>query len=381
MTSPRLVALIFWGSLFLTLYTFVGYPTLMVGLGRFFPRRTGAKPQRQFPTVTVVLAVYNEAGRILTKLQNLLNSDYPKEQLDVVVVSDGSTDATVERICSLNEPRVRLLAQPQRCGKAHCLNVALAAAGGEIIVFADTRQHFAPQTVAKLASHFSQPEIGGVSGALEIEPAGSHVGEGIDAYWHVEKLLRCSESRWDSCIGCSGAVYAIRRDLFKKLPSDTLLDDVVIPMQIAVAGYHIAFEPEAGAYDPQTLEPDRETIRKRRTLAGNYQMLFRHLSWLLPWRNRLWWNLISHKYLRLAAPFLLLAMFVANAMLLGQPRFRLLFFSQAFFYLLGACGLACSSRRLFLLSIPAGFVFLNWMALTALWQYLCRRATPAWEKV
>jgi hypothetical protein len=151
-------------------------------------------------------------------------------------------------------------------------------------------------------------------------------------------------------------------------------------MQIALQGYRVVFESEAVAYDPQTLESGREMVRKRRTLAGNYQLLFRHWRWLLPWRNRLWWALISHKYLRLAVPWLMLAMFVASAGLVDQPLYRLLFLGQCLCYVLAAFGLVFGSWRTSLVSIPAGFVFLNWMVLSGLWHYLWRPAGAAWER-
>jgi cellulose synthase/poly-beta-1,6-N-acetylglucosamine synthase-like glycosyltransferase len=380
MTLPQLYAVLFWASLSLLVYTHIGYPALMFCLGRFAPRRAAQPPSIELPTVTVVLAVYNEVQRITARLQNLLYADYPKEKLDVVIVSDGSTDATVTKIQELNESRIQLIIQAQRWGKARCLNQALAGARGEIIVFADARQRFTPRTIARLVNRLQQPGIGAVSGALEVEPAASSVGGGIDLYWQIEKLLRFSEARWDSCIGCTGAVYAIRRNLFKNLAPDTLLDDVIIPLQIVMQGYRVVFEPEAIAHDPQTLDSGREIVRKRRTLAGNYQMLFRHWQWLLPWRNRLWWALISHKYLRLAAPFLMLAMFASSVMLFGQPLYRLLFFGQSLFYMVAVCGLMCSSWRTSLFSIPAGFVFLNWMALSGLWHYFRHPSRAVWEK-
>ncbi len=380
MIFNHLQAVTFWAAFGALLYAYAGYPAAMYCLARLFPRRTTARPRLELPSATVALCAFNEAGRIAGRLENLLASDYPKDKLEIVVVSDGSTDATAEQVRALNEPRIRLLAQPQRSGKSHCLNLALAGAGGEIVVFCDTRQTFAPQTISKLVAHFSDPQIGAVSGSLEIDPAASSVGSGIDVYWRIEKFLRFAESRFDSCIGCTGAVYAIRRKLFQPLPPETLLDDVVIPMQIATQGFRVAFEPEAVAFDPQTLEPEREKIRKRRTLAGNYQMLFRNWRWLLPWKNRLWWMLISHKYLRLAAPFLLLLMFVANFFLMEQSFYRVLFFGQCLFYFLAACGLVFSAKRLPLFSIPAGFVFLNWMALSGLWHYFRQPSKTTWER-
>jgi cellulose synthase/poly-beta-1,6-N-acetylglucosamine synthase-like glycosyltransferase len=377
--TELLVLIIFWLSLGTVVYIYVGYPVLVFGLGQLFPRRRVQQLESQPPAVTVVLAAYNEGPRISARLENLLASDYPKDKLDIIVVSDGSSDATVERARALGKSRIRVLDEPQRSGKAHCLNVAIAAATGELIIFADTRQRFAPDTIAKLVKRFNDPQVGAVSGALVIESAATSVGGGVDAYWKFERFLRFAESQWCSSIGCTGAVYAIRRCLFQSLPSDTILDDVVIPMQIAIQGYRVTFEPSALAYDPQPLEPQREAIRKPRTLAGNYQMLFRYPIWLLPWSNRLWWQLVSHKYLRLVAPVFLLGLFAANAFLLDLLAYRVTFLAQCLFYLLAACGMLLPSVKRWIFSIPVGFVFLNWMAVSGLWYYLREPALSSWE--
>jgi len=360
-------------------YTFLGYPLLMFCLAS--KRRPPDAPAGARPpfTITVVIAAHNEEAQILPRIENLLASRYPLDQLDILIVSDGSTDRTVQKIQSLGDPRVRVIDQPERRGKAHALNLALAETRAELVVFADARQRFDPGAIAALAGHFHRPETGAVSGELLIDPAGSTAGGGIDAYWRLEKFIRLSEARHDSTIGCTGAIYAIRRALYRPIRDDTILDDVVIPMQIALQGFRVGFEPAALAHDPQTLEPAREKIRKRRTLAGNYQMLFRHPAWLLPWHNRLWWQLFSHKYLRLAAPFLLLLLLGSNALLLHSFYYRLLFFGQCLFYGLAVCGGIFTVVKFPPFSLPAGFIFLNWMSLAGLWHYLRPNSRSGWE--
>jgi cellulose synthase/poly-beta-1,6-N-acetylglucosamine synthase-like glycosyltransferase len=360
-------------------YTFLGYPLLMFCLAS--KRRPPDAPADARPpfTITVVIAAHNEEAQILPRIENLLASRYPLDQLDILIVSDGSTDRTVQKIQSLGDPRVRVIDQPERRGKAHALNLALAETRAELVVFADARQRFDPGAIAALAGHFHRPETGAVSGELLIDPAGSTAGGGIDAYWRLEKFIRLSEARHDSTIGCTGAIYAIRRALYRPIRDDTILDDVVIPMQIALQGFRVGFEPAALAHDPQTLEPAREKIRKRRTLAGNYQMLFRHPAWLLPWHNRLWWQLFSHKYLRLAAPFLLLLLLGSNALLLHSFYYRLLFFGQCLFYGLAVCGGIFTVVKFPPFSLPAGFIFLNWMSLAGLWHYLRPNSRSGWE--
>ncbi|MBA4148696.1 MAG: glycosyltransferase family 2 protein [Verrucomicrobia bacterium] len=368
MTLETALSCVFWFSFLVLAYTFCGYPALVMCLSRL--SRKSPLQTNETPLVSVVLAAHNEQERIHARLQNLLSAEYPADKIEIVIVSDGSTDATVDRAESIDERRVRVIHQTTRSGKAHCLNVGVAAACGEIVVFGDMRQRFAPDTIARLVSHFSDARVGAVSGSLEIERSASAIGGGVDAYWRLEKLIRFSEAQIDSSIGCTGAVYAIRRKNFQPIPSDTILDDVVIPMQIALQKLRVLFDPKAVAYDPQTLEPEREKIRKQRTLAGNFQMMFRYPGWLLPWVNRLWWQLISHKYLRLAAPFFMLLLLVANGLLLDSIFYRSIFIAQCLFYALAISGRTFSSIQSRLFSIPAGFVFLNLMILSGLYHHL-----------
>lgn len=374
-----LIQIIFWLSLVILCHTYIGYPLLMFCLARIAAPAPAPATPPELPTVTIVLAAHNEATRIAARLQNLLASDYPENKLTLLVVADGCTDQTITQIQSLANPRLQLLIEPRRAGKAAALNRALAAATSELIVFADVRQRFAPDAILKLVQHFNDLQTGAVSGELVIESAASATGSGVDAYWKFEKMLRRAEARWNSSIGCTGAIYAIRRALYHPIPADTILDDVVIPMQIAQQGYRIAFDPAACAYDSQTLEPAREQIRKRRTLAGNYQMLCRHPAWLLPWRHHLWWQLISHKYLRLAAPFVLTSLFAANLLLLAHREFWLPFLGQCLFYGLAIYGLKHTGKKNRLFAIPAGFVFLNWQALHSLWHFLRNPGSGGWE--
>ncbi len=371
--------LIFWFSFALVFHTFAGYALLMFLLAKLRdPKPSTFDLRPSTPAITVILAAHNEALRIVPRLQNLLAANYPSDKLKIIIADDGSTDDTASQIRSLDNPRVQLISEPQRRGKAHALNLAFAAAQTELIVFADVRQTFAPDAITKLARHFQDLECGAVSGELLIDPADSPVGGGVDFYWRLEKFLRHNEARWDSTIGCTGAIYAIRRELYRPIPPDTILDDVVIPMQIAAQGFRVGFDPEAKAFDPQTLEPEREAVRKRRTLAGNYQMLFRNPAWLLPWRNRLWWQLISHKYLRLVAPFLIALLFLANLALVGKIFFTVAFIGQCLFYALAIGGLKFSRQKI--CALPAGFVFLNWQSAAALWHYHRNPSQSGWEK-
>lgn len=369
----------FWLSGALLFFTFVGYRYFISLLARTWPHSEAGPNGKPAPSVTVVLVAHNEEDRIAARIENLLSADYPPELLSVLLVSDGSTDRTVEKAGQLGSTRVEIVALPERRGKAHGLNTALARCTSDVVVFADARQRFAPDTIRRLATRLKDPEVGAVSGALEIDQAQSGVGQAIDSYWRWEKAIRADESRYDSCIGCTGAVYAIRRRLFSPIPPDTILDDVVIPMQVSMQGYRVLHEPEALAFDPQPLEPSRERVRKKRTLAGNFQMLCRYPGWLFPWRNRLWWQLLAHKYLRILAPAFLVIAFASSALLYPHLFYRAALLAQSAFYLLAALGLAIPTLKAKPFAFPAGFVFLNTTTIQAFLEYLRRSDLHRWS--
>ncbi|MGZ4963665.1 MAG: glycosyltransferase family 2 protein [Limisphaerales bacterium] len=369
MNSPLFLSVVFWGSFAMVFYTFLGYP-IFIGLLARLKSNNSQSTRTSAPTVSVVLVAHNESQRIHTRIENIFATDHPGDKIELIVYSDGSTDDTPKLIQSLPDKRVHAILSNQRSGKAKGLNASVAVAKGEIIVFCDARQKFNHATIPNLVRNFADPKTGAVSGNYSIEKSASSVGGGVDAYWRLEKFIRNAEAKWDSSIGCTGAIYAIRRELFRPLPGDVLLDDVVIPMTIAEQGYRIGFDDGAVSLDPMNIEASRENRRKKRTLAGNFQMLFRFPHWLLPWKNRLWWQLISHKYLRIFAPFFLATLFVSNVLLASSPAYRTLFACQIAFYGLACIGLVFQSLKLRVISIPTGFFFLNLMTIGGFWNYL-----------
>lgn len=380
---------LFWLCIGALAYTFVGYALLVCTLarlkailGRPIPCQA-CDPEGEhscdLSSVCVVVVARNEQERIPGRVRNLLDCDYPPDRLRVVVVSDASTDGTVEAVRALGDVRVEVVVLAERRGKAGGINAALEGRTEDVIVFADARQRFASDTVRRLAAPFADAAVGAVSGALEVGAERDAVSGGVDAYWRLEKAIRSAESQLGSAIGCTGAVYAIRRALFEPLPEDTILDDVVVPMRIAVKGYRVLFEPAAKAFDPQSFSPDKERARKRRTLAGNYQMLLRYPQWLLPWRNCVWWQLISHKYMRLQGPWLMVAALVINALLAGVPLYRALVCAQLTFYVAALAGMKLRSTTSRLFSLPAGFVFLNAQAAHALFDYVHGSFRQGWR--
>jgi cellulose synthase/poly-beta-1,6-N-acetylglucosamine synthase-like glycosyltransferase len=243
---------------------------------------------------------------------------------------------------------VRLIERPAE-GKAAALNHGVAAASHEVIVFADARQRFAPDTIRRLAANFADPAVGVVSGELVLDcetgPSESSVGDGVGAYWRYEKWLRSRESAIDSMLGATGAVYAMRKSCWRDLPAGTILDDVLAPMRAVMGGYRAVFDPRARAFDTVAADAVVESRRKSRTLAGNYQILALEPRLLVPGLNRVFVQYLSHKIGRLLVPWALAALLVSNvALVASSPIYVAAALGQALFYGLAIYG-ALLERR------------------------------------
>lgn len=374
--------LVFWLAATVVVYAYAGYPALIAAAARLRP----APPVRKAditPEVTLLLVVRDEEAHLEEKLRNAAGLDYPRERLEVLVVSDGSTDRTEAIAAGFAGAGVELLALPEPRGKAAALNEAVPRARGEILVFTDARQPLAPDAVRRLVAYFADLTVGAVSGELHLLAPSGAPAEGLGLYWRYEKLVRRAESRFDSTVGVTGALYALRKELFVPLDPRTILDDVAIPMEVVLAGSRVLFAPEARAWDRIAESPAREYRRKVRTLAGNFQLASLRPALLDPRRNRLFWQLLSHKLSRLAVPWCLLALFAASAGLsLGdRPLYRAALAGQALFYLLALVGglRARRQRPLRLTSIPYAFTLLNLAAVRGLLGFLRGSETAAWK--
>jgi biofilm PGA synthesis N-glycosyltransferase PgaC len=353
MMLEQYMVICLWSSVALLVYVFVGYPVVMIVRARFVKEWPKIE-SGEWPTVSAVVVMGNEADRAQAKIADILANGYPSDKLEIIVVLDAPDDDTQEILDSLNLEDMSVVFVSEKRGKSACLNDGVNAATGEILFFCDTRQFFKPGAINCLVRHFSDPAIGAVSGELIIE------GGEMGAYWKFEKALRRAESRTGSVIGCTGAIYAIRKELYVPISNDTILDDVVIPMQCVAKGHFVKFEPDAVAIDPQPAAMAFETRRKIRTLAGNWQMLFRHPTWLLPWKNRSVIRLVSHKYLRLAGPWLMALAYISNFALTGL-EYRLLLGAQSLIYLVAGIGLAYPRMRHKPVRLAATFIYLNWL--------------------
>jgi cellulose synthase/poly-beta-1,6-N-acetylglucosamine synthase-like glycosyltransferase len=330
------------------------------------------------PRVSVVIACHNEEDNIESRIRNLLECDYSRDLLEIVIVCDGSTDLTAEIARRSASDRVRLFAYEKRKGKATALNVGVEIATGEIIVFADARQSFERRAIKEMIANFADSRVGAVSGELLLEGrGGASVGEGVGLYWKYEKWIRKSESRFGSVIGATGAIYAIRRELWRPLPETTILDDVYTPMGIALGGRRVVFEEKARAHDRATESAGREFARKVRTLTGNYQLCQLMPRLLVP-TSVLLFQFYSHKLMRLAAPIFLLLLFATNVILAiisagnAEILYRASLAAQSVFYIGVLAGgyLLKHNRRVRLLSFAYVFSLMNAAALVGLFNFV-----------
>jgi cellulose synthase/poly-beta-1,6-N-acetylglucosamine synthase-like glycosyltransferase len=348
---------LFWISALIVGYVYVGYPCLLAAWARIAdrrPRRASFQPGT-WPSISIVIAARNEAGRLPARIANLLAQNYPGRS-EIVVVSDGSTDSPARALAPFG-PSVRLIDVPAG-GKPLALNAGVAASMGDILVFADARQQFAPGALVALVRNFADPAVGGVTGELVLdcerqERVDTSVGEGIGLYWKYEKWLRRNESRVWSTLGATGAIYALRRECWTNLPAATLLDDVLAPMRAVLNGCRIVFEEGAVAFDRASTDATAESRRKTRTLAGNYQILAQEPRLLLPVVNPVWLQYASHKLGRLLVPYALLLLFASSiALAATHPLYAIALAAQCLVYLLAGYGAWLEFR-----SAPAGEAF------------------------
>jgi biofilm PGA synthesis N-glycosyltransferase PgaC len=323
---------VFWGAASLLAYTYLGYVGWLWVRERLRPRPVVRVPQE--PHISIVMVVRNEEQVLERKMRNLLELDYPPERCQIVVVSDGSTDDTNAILREhAHDPRLKVVINQLSRGKASGLNDAIALASGEVVVFTDARQKIELCAVRLLMESFADANIGAVSGELMLgDPESGEAAEGLGLYWRIEKQIRTLEAASGSVVGVTGALYAVRHALLPTLPAGTILDDVYIPMHVVKWGKRVVFEKRARVWDNPDLGVQREFSRKVRTLSGNYQLL-QLAPWLLSGQNPIRFEFISHKLLRLAAPFALAAVLVTSALLSGST-YRIALILQLAFYAL-----------------------------------------------
>jgi cellulose synthase/poly-beta-1,6-N-acetylglucosamine synthase-like glycosyltransferase len=385
--------LLFWLCVGLVAYAYAGYPLMVALISRRFgcdPWQANPADDDACPPLTVVVAAYDEEARIAARIADILAQDYPPERLHVLVVSDGSRDRTAEvaAAAAIDDSRVVVLDLPVNGGKAAALNAAMAQVMTDIVVFTDARQTFGSGALRALVVGFADPDVGAVSGELVIDNAvvasadgSADAPQAVGLYWRMEKRLRGDEARLGWLHGVSGAIYALRRDLFRPLPPGTILDDMWVPLHVALAGRWVWMARDAIAHDHISASAREEFSRKLRTLAGNWQLLARLPVLLHPSRNPVFLAWFSHKFLRLMVPWALLLALLASA-LVPHPFYRFAFYAQLLCYLWAAIGLQLPrlAARMPLSPAAGTFVMLNAAALLSLPASLAPDASRLWKK-
>ena len=363
-------------SCLMLFYTIVGYPLVILTRSSFV--RLTPLHLDTIPSISVVVCARNEEKVIRERIENLLNLDYPSEMLEIVVVSDGSDDKTDQIVNEFSQRRVRLVRNEKPEGKAAAVNRGIAAAQHDIVLMCDARQLFAVDAALCLTNHFADPAVGAVSGRLVIaSESGSSAGTGIGSYWEYEVLLRSAESKSGSVIGVTGAIYALRRKLFQPIPPETVLDDVLIPMQIILNGHRVVFEKKALAYDKKQLSDISELARKVRTLYGNLQLLKLHPELLSVTKNPVWFRFISHKVLRLFLPFFFGVCLVSS--LLAEGFYFWFGVVQLILWGVAVAGIKKRDSTNKIFQLCGGLLLLN-IAVVLAWYKFIKGDTRVWAK-
>src|SRR3989344_1746231 len=379
--------LAFWLLISLTIYCYFVYPLLLWLMARLRPNPVRKSPWE--PTVSIVLSVWNEEDVIKEKLRNLLSLDYPNEKMEILIGSDGSTDKTARIVRGFNDPRVHLIERPRRQGKMATLNELVQAARNETIVFCDARQTFAPNAIRELVANLADHHVGCVSGELifkEKKEEGA-TAKGVSLYWNYEKFIRKQESRLHSMLGATGAIYALRRELFVPIPARIVLDDMFVPLQIIRKGYRAILDESAKAYDQAADSPREEHRRKTRTLFGNHQIFGLFPDLFNPLRSPVAIQLFSHKLLRTVIPLFLVLLFILNLLLTGEPLYQIMFYLQIVFYGMAVTGALSRYQKHGIFSliskicyIPYVFCLLNFSALAGTLRFFSSKQEATWEK-
>lgn len=386
--SLLFLKILFWVLLSLIFYCYFGYPVLIYLWSVFLKKEV--KKCAIEPTVSIIISAYNEEDCIEAKIKNLLTLNYPKSKIEIIVGSDGSTDKTDVVVSRYASSNLSFYVFEQRRGKMATLNDLVAKSQSEILVFNDARQSLDQNALRELVTNFCDSSVGCVSGELHFVPLQQAGGtaKGINLYWKYEKFLRACESQAYSMLGATGAIYAIRRNLFTQIPQNVVLDDMYVPLKIIQMGFRAIWDPAAKAYDKVADNPQEEHRRKVRTLYGNYQIFQLFLDLLNPLTSPIAVQLLSHKFLRIIMPFLLIGLFLVNFILAHTSFiFQLFLMGQIIFYLLAATGWYLRSNRNRLLTlfskicyVPYVFCLLNFSALIGFFKFAKHQQSVTWEK-
>lgn len=384
MMWQSIAEIMLWSALGVVGYSYLGYPLLIWVCSRLFGHKwvIASQQDQDLPSVTLLVAAFNEHRWIRDRIENALALDYPAEKLETIVASDGSTDDTNDIVRSYADRGVRLLAYPERRGKASVLNDSVPQARGQIVVFSDANTLFNPTVIRDLTRWFADPSIGAVCGRLVLTDA--KTGRNIDSlYWKYETFLKKCESRLGALLGANGAIYALRRDDYAPIPADTIVDDFVIPLLAELrTGRGIIYDADPVAWEECPPEFSDEFRRRSRIGAGGFQSIVRLWPLLSPARGWIALTFFSHKVLRWLCPFLLIIALLANVACLAVPGYLTVLLAQVGFYLVSAAGILLPGRGLILkiIRVPSMFTSMNLALLCGFWRWVSGEQRGVWHR-
>ena len=380
-----MIALIlFWVAAFLIVYTYIGFPLGIVLRGLLWGRPYKHEELTIPPSVSIVISAYNEAKSIAAKLDNILSMEYPRDRLEVVIASDGSTDGTDAIVERYKDHGVKLLSLP-RVGKAAALNAAVNACSGEILVFSDANSMYKADAIQKLVRPFADPKVGGVAGnqIYKTEVSGGSSSDGERAYWNFDRTLKQFQGKSGNTLAATGAIYAIRRTLFRPIP-DGVSDDFVTSTSVIVQGYRLVFAPDAVAYEPVASTSQVEFGRKVRVIVRSWKAFIYMRELLNPFRYKFYAiQLFSHKILRYLVVFPLLLLFLVSPFLWKAGFiYQIATVGQVAFYSCAVVGYLLNRTRFArkkIFTIPFYFCMVNAASLIAIINVLRGQQIKHWE--
>jgi biofilm PGA synthesis N-glycosyltransferase PgaC len=377
-------------SCLLVIYNYIGYVIPIFLWNRLRNTPPPPRPQRpeDWPTISFIVAAFNEEDCIREKIVNALEQDYPSEKIEFIFITDGSTDETPS--IAATSPPIIALHDQKRSGKSAAINRAVGIAKNDILVFSDANTILNPQATRNIARHYPDPKVGGIAGekrVLSATAGAQEVGEGEGLYWKYESFLKKQDSHFYSVVGAAGELFSLRRQLYEPLPHNIILDDFVLSLRVVQKGYRVLYEPEAFAMELPSFSIADEQKRKIRIAAGGFQAIGLLTPLLAFWRYpRLSYLYISHRVLRWAlSPLCLIIAYVSNVILYIQTptlTYGLLLLAQTALYSMATIaalfpGLKKKSR---LIKLGSYFVFMNVSVVLGFFRFLRGRQSATWEK-
>lgn len=374
---------VFFLSLAILFYTYAGYPLFVYLVSILFSQKVNSS--EIFPTVTILITAYNEEKAITQKLENTLEIDYPKEKLEILVASDGSTDKTDEIVKKFAEKGVKLFRQEGRVGKTITQNNAVEQAAGEIILFSDATTNYQKSVLREMLPNFADEKVGCVAGKLiYVDDSKSNVGKGAQSYWNYETFLKQSESNACSLIGASGCLYAVRKSAYQPMYAEACSDFLICTI-VYKQGLRSVYEPKAICFEETNQRTDKEMKMRIRVISQTFTDLWRNRQMMNPFRSGFYAiQLFSHKVLRYAVPIFLISALISSGYLATTSWFfETLFLLQTVFYLIAATGWLIEKMvgKIGVFAIPHYFVLANLASILGFYKFLRGERYASWEPI